>query len=87
MSEASYMFQKQQSPADTVKLLSPKLLKYPAGKILTAARLYEVYDPVKIQEILECFTPSNSIIILQSKSVDEECSEEDPWYGGKYSRS
>ena len=87
LANADYKFKDKKEAISTVLHLSQRLTTYPPEKVLTAYELYEKFDSEAIREVLDCFCPEKSIVILVSKSFEEECKEEDPWYGTKYSQS
>lgn len=70
----------------TVTRLAGRLQTYPAEKVLTAYELYERYDPDAIREVLDSFTPENTIIMLTSQTLEDVCQETDHWYGTKYNK-
>lgn len=87
LSSANYKFKNKSEPISTVLHLSQRLALYPPEKVLTAYELYEKFDPEAIGEILDGFCPEKSIVILLSKAFEEECKQEDPWYGTKFCQS
>ena len=79
-----YKFKNKAQPVQTAQRLAERLTNYPAEKVLTAYELYERFEPDTIREILDCFCPEKSIVIMLSQSFEEECKETDPWFGTKY---
>ena len=81
-----YKFKDKSPPISTCVNLAQRLTNYPAEKVLTAYELYERFEPDAIREVLDCFCPETSIVMVLSQTFAEECKTEDPWFGTKYSK-
>lgn len=87
LNNMEFRFKDTKRPLNTVVSISSAMHLYPIDEVLTAEQIISDFRPDLISELLNSITPKNMRLTIVSKSLGEETTNEEKWYGAKYGLS
>jgi len=77
-------YKSKSGPSGYASSLAGKMSTYPPEKCVAHGTLISEWDPATYEEYLGLLTPKRCRIRIQAKEVEEQCTEEERWYGTKF---
>ena len=84
INQIQFDFREKEKPEDFVEKYVEKLLQYKPEDVFTGGRLFKEYNEDLLKKYLDMFTLENLDIAFVSKSLENECTLTEKYYGTKY---
>jgi len=81
MAEMAFRYQETSEPMDSAIFLSQSLETHPPPQVISAAFLFEDFDPAAITEMLSLLTPARVMVSHCSAINAPNCRYREAWYG------
>jgi len=85
IANTDFIYAAKQKAFPTVRGLCRTMQECDPKEVLMHDSTLMRYDEVDVRRVLAALTPHNATIVLSAKRFEEEVTEEEKWYGTKYS--